>query len=256
MSIVTLLSDYGMDNSTVGLLKGVILSEAPQTILIDLTHQLPSQDLMTAQFELGKAYRAFPRGTVHLAVVDPGIASKARPVAFHAGDYFFVGPDNGLFETVLQQEVVEEAVILEPSPRPGTLGVFHGRDCYAPAAAHLSLGKPLLDLGQRIDPQSLKRLEEYAPQRELDHLVGWVQRVDPFGNLITNVPNAWVLIEEHWRVRLAGHTLLFTPHKAVPESRLQVRLGSIGFMEIAFEGESASSHLKVGTRCKVECFKD
>ncbi len=255
MPIITLLSDYGIDNSTVGLLKGVILSGALQTILVDLTHQLPSQDLMTAQFELGRAYRSFPKGTVHLAVVDPGISSKARPVAFQAGDYFFVGPDNGLFETVLRQEVVYKAVVLEPSPRPETLGVFHGRDCYAPAAAHLSLGKSLQDLGQFIDSLSLKRLEKYAPQQESGHLVGWVQRVDPFGNLITNVPNAWVLVEEHWRIRLAGHTLLFDPGKIYPESRLQVRLGSMGFMEIAFEGESASDHLKAGTGCKVECFK-
>ena len=256
MSIVTLLSDYGIDNSTVGLLKGVILSGAPQTILIDLTHQLPAQDLMTAQFELGKAYRAFPKGTVHLAVVDPGISSKARPIALQAGDYFFVGPDNGLFETVLQQEVVQEVVVLKSLTLPGMLSVFHGRDSYAPAAAHLSLRKPLRDLGQAIDPQSLKRIEKYAPQQESDHLVGWVQRVDPFGNLITNVPNAWVLVGENWRVRLAGHTLLFDPRKLDPEGRLQVRLGSMGFMEIAFEGESASDHLKVGTGCKVECFKD
>jgi S-adenosyl-L-methionine hydrolase (adenosine-forming) len=254
MTIVTLLSDYGTDNSTVGLLKGFILSAAPETNLVDLTHQVPSQDLLVAQFELGRAYRAFPKGTVHLAIVNPGISSKARPIVFQAGDYFFVGPDNGLFEAVLEQEVIQAAISLKPLPLPGMSGVFHGRDCYAPAAAHLSLGKSLHDLGQPVDPQSLKRLEKHA-QQESGHLVGWVQRVDPFGNLITNIPNAWVLASERWRVRLAGHTLLFDPHKPNLESRLQVRLGGIGAMEIAFEGESASEHLKVGTGCKVEFFK-
>jgi S-adenosyl-L-methionine hydrolase (adenosine-forming) len=254
MTIVTLLSDYGIDNSTVGLLKGIILSAAPETILVDLTHQVPSQDLLVAQFELGRAYRAFPKGTVHLAIVDPGISSKARPIAFQAGDYFFVGPDNGLFEAVLEQEAVQAVIGLKPLPLPGVSGVFHGRDCYAPAAAHLSLGKSLHDLGQAIDPQSLKHLEKHA-QQESGHLVGWVQRVDPFGNLITNVPNAWVLNNGNWRVRLAGHTLFFDTHKLDPGPKLQVRLGSIGFMEIAFERESASEHLKVGIGCKVEFFK-
>ncbi|MGA7953750.1 MAG: SAM-dependent chlorinase/fluorinase [Gloeobacterales cyanobacterium] len=254
MTIVTLLSDYGIDNSTVGVLKGFILSAAPETTLVDLSHQLPSQDLLIAQFELGRAYRAFPKGTVHLAIVDPGIASKARPIAFQAGDYFFVGPDNGLFETVLEQEAIQAVISLKPLPLSEMSGVFHGRDCYAPAAAHLSLGKSLHDLGQAIDSQSLKRLDKHA-QQESGHLVGWVQRIDPFGNLITNVPNAWVLAEEMWRVRLPGHTLLFDPHKPDPEHKLQVRPGSIGFMEIAFEGESASEHLKVRTGCKVEFFK-
>lgn len=252
MTIVTFLSDYGTDNSTVGLLKGIILSVAPESTLVDLTHQIPSQDLLIAQFELGRAYRAFPKGTIHLAIVDPGISSKARPIALQAGDYFFVGPDNGLFETVLEQEVIQTVISLKPLPEMS--GVFHGRDCYAPATAHLSLGKSLHDLGPPIAPQSLKRLEKHA-QQESGHLVGWVQRVDPFGNLITNVPNAWVLTGETWRVRLSGHTLLFDPHKPDFESRLQVRLGGIGFMEVAFEDESASEHLKVGTGCKVEFFK-
>ncbi len=252
MTIVTLLSDYGTDNSTVGLLKGIILSAAPETTLVDLTHQVPSQDLLVAQFELGRAYRAFPKGTIHLAIVDPGISSKARPIAFQARDYLFVGPDNGLFEAVLEQEVIQRVISLKLLPEMS--GVFHGRDCYAPAAAHLSLGKSLHDLGQPVDPQSLKRLEKHA-QQESGHLVGWIQRIDHFGNLITNVPNAWVLAGERWRVRLAGHTLFFDTHKTDPEPKLQVRPGSIGVMEIAFEGESASEHLKVGTGCKVEFFK-
>lgn len=258
MAIVTLLSDYGLDNSTVGLLKGIILSLAPQTVLVDLTHQLVPLDLAAGQFELDRAYRAFPRDTIHLAIVAPGLARSSQPVAFRAGDYWFVGPNNGLFSPILGRETVHEVVLLNPSV-PCALGqlvsqgTFQGRDCYAPATGLLSAGRPLAELGSVLDPTQLQQLPGRPLQRIGDRMVATVQRVDHFGNLVTNLPAEWIL-NQVWRVRLAGHTVVFNPDQMAVGQQLRVRIGGHGFVELIFDGGQANVKLGCGVGQKVELF--
>lgn len=258
MTIVTLLSDYGTDNTTAGLLKGIILSLAPQTTLVDLGHRLPPQDVSAAQFELDRAYCAFPKGTIHMAIIDPGIGSKGRPIALETENYFFVGPDNGLFTPMLERETVIQAVLLYPAvpknlDRLSPIGVFRGRDYYAPAAGLLSAGEPLSRLGEPLDTATLQKISPRQPSRETDRVIGAIQRVDPFGNLVTNIPSSWA-DQRRWRVRIAGHTLAYDPATPDISALLRIQAGGHGYIEIVFAGGSATQRITAGVGQRIELF--
>ena len=155
--IITLLTDFGLSDVYVGVMKGTIAQINPQLKVIDITHQIPSQNIAAARFCLMTAFAYFPPGTVHVAVVDPGVGSKRRPVAIKCANCFLVGPDNGLFSGVLSRESARSSVELTNSqywrtPQPSS--TFHGRDIFAAAGAHLANGVALEDLGEAIDPAS------------------------------------------------------------------------------------------------------
>ncbi|MBC8122172.1 MAG: SAM-dependent chlorinase/fluorinase [Gemmatimonadaceae bacterium] len=244
--VITLLSDYGLDNSSVGVIKGILLKSCPGATLIDLTHQVSPRDLMAARFELMTAYQNFPSATVHLSIVNPVTASGSRAVAFRTRDYFFVGPDNGLFDGVLDIEPAIEAVELRTPPVLNR--VFRGRDIFAPAAAKLASSQTLSDVGQPIDPQSLVRFAMDLARRKQEIIHGQIQRVDHFGNLITNIPNEWV-IEHPWEVRIAGrhfHFSIQTCDLKEGDGKLKAQVASHGFVQVVFEGDNCSRRLGVG----------
>ncbi|UFP94702.1 SAM hydrolase/SAM-dependent halogenase family protein [Gloeobacter morelensis] len=245
MPVITLLSDYGLENSTVGTIKGMLLKLCPQATLIDLTHQIRPQDLLSGRFELMTAYRSFPESTVHLAIVDPGAAMGQRAVAFRTAAYSFVGPDNGLFDGVLDIEPALEAVELSlPTSSSGRL--FRGRDVFAPAAAALALDKPLAHLGRAIDPQSLARFEVDLANRRADSIHGQIQKVDHFGNLVTNIPGEWV-VEQPWEIRIGGHRFNFSIDSCeIAAGKLQAQIASHGFVQLMFEGGDCARRLGVG----------
>ncbi|MCX7855393.1 MAG: SAM-dependent chlorinase/fluorinase [Anaerolineae bacterium] len=187
MPVITLLTDFGTEDEYVGVMKGVILSIAPEVRLVDLSHQIPPQDVRRAAFLLCSAVPYFPPDTVHLAVVDPGVGTQRRPLAVRTPAGTFIGPDNGLFSWVLAEIPEWTAVeIREPAYRlPRVSSTFHGRDIFAPAAAHLAAGLPLERLGPRVeDPVLLSppRLEICAGVLE-----GEVLYADRFGNLVTSI---------------------------------------------------------------------
>ncbi len=187
MPILTLLTDFGTEDEYVGVMKGVILSIAPDVRLVDLSHRIPPQDVRRAAFLLSNAVPYFPPDTVHLAVVDPGVGTERRALAIRTPAGAFVGPDNGLFSWVLAEVPEWTAVeIREPAYRlPRVSFTFHGRDIFAPAAAHLAAGIPLDRLGPRVtDPVLLPppRLEIGAGVLE-----GEVLSADRFGNLTTSI---------------------------------------------------------------------
>lgn len=187
-SPIALLTDFGTRDGYLGIMRGVILGIAPASPVVDLTHEIPAQDVDTGAWVLSTAWRYFPRGTIFLAVVDPGVGSARRAIALRAGERLFVGPDNGLFSLVTAQAPAEEAVSLD-NPRyqlPRPSATFHGRDIFAPAAAHLAAGVPLAALGGALAPESLVTLALPTPRRDGDALVGHVLHVDVFGNLITD----------------------------------------------------------------------
>ncbi|NMC19160.1 MAG: SAM-dependent chlorinase/fluorinase [Thermogutta sp.] len=187
MKIITLLTDFGSKSHYAAVMKGVMLSLNPAAQLVDITHEVPPQDVFRGAWLLGEAAPYFPAGTIHLAVVDPGVGTDRACTAARLGDQFFVAPDNGLLGIVARRLPLLEAVRLEqPNYRRAVVSnTFHGRDIMAPAAAHLSLGVTLRELGPRIE--ALRPLPFPQVERGDDYIEGCVIWVDDFGNLVTNI---------------------------------------------------------------------
>jgi S-adenosylmethionine hydrolase len=192
--VVTLTTDFGMEDGNVGVMKGVILGLNPDVSIVDLSHDIPPQGLAHAAYVLRRAYAHFPPGTIHVVVVDPGVGTERRAIALHAGSALFVAPDNGVLTYVLSDLGSEGRwphIVHLTEPQywlPQVSSVFHGRDIFAPVAGHLSLGLPIDDLGPPIDdPVTLPppRLQHSAGQ-----VGGQIMHVDHFGNLLTNIPGS------------------------------------------------------------------
>jgi len=237
-AIITLLTDFGVQDAYVACLKGVILGLNPAAALIDLTHAVPPQDRRRGALILAGAAPYFPPGTIHLAVVDPGVGSGRRGLAAHCRGQFWVGPDNGLFHLAWSQDPDLEIVSLE-NPRffrPQVAATFHGRDIFAPVAAHLSLGVRLGQFGPAItDPVSLGFPEPtFGPAA----IHGEVIYVDRFGNLVSNVRaaalNSWAkgqgLHFQVGRIQISG---LARTYNDVAPGEFLALAGSHGYLEIA-----------------------
>jgi len=191
MKLIVLLTDFGWKDGYAGILKGVIWSIAPGTQISDLTHEIAPQDIRQGALALGRAIPYFPAGTIFLAVVDPGVGTKRRPIAARIGDLYYVAPDNGLITLPLQNaarkgQAVEVVHLIRPQFwLPVVSSVFHGRDIFAPAAAYLANGTPLAEMGERIqDPVEL----DFPDPIRIKH--GWrgeILHIDSFGNLGTNL---------------------------------------------------------------------
>jgi len=239
---ITLLTDFGLRDSYVGILKGVIIGLSPDVKIVDLTHEIPPQDVRAASFCLAAAYPYFPRGTIHVAVVDPGVGTQRRAVAVALEGAVLVGPDNGVFTGVLQKQAVKVAGALTRtefwlSKNPGP--TFHGRDIFATAAAYLASGIPLFRLGTPIDPATLVRLKLSPWTGTARGLSGFVQYVDAFGNLVTNIPGE--LVEgKRWRIQAANQEIPSgRTYGEVSPGALVALVGSHGFVEIAANSGNA-----------------
>jgi S-adenosylmethionine hydrolase len=247
-SVITLLSDFGLDDVYVGILKGAIARVNPQLAIIDLTHQIPPQNRLAARFCLLNAYAYFPAGTVHVAVVDPGVGSARRGVAIAFAGGYLVGPDNGIFSGILARSPAVAAVELSNpdywhTPNPST--TFHGRDIFAPVGAHLASGVPLEQLGRNLDPASLVSLSLPTPQRRDREFCGRIQYIDYFGNLITTIPGAWVL-HKLWSVKIGDRLIPSgNTYSDVAKGELVAIVGSHGWVEVAANCASARSLLQI-----------
>jgi S-adenosylmethionine hydrolase len=184
--IITLLTDFGLEDSYVASMKGVILEICPDARLVDISHLVPPQDVRTGAFLLASVYHDFPSGTVHLAVIDPGVGTDRRGLVIKMNRGFLVGPDNGLFSLVLREESGWDAYRLERPAywRAAVSKTFHGRDIFAPAAAHLAMGIPAPALGSPCTPQMTSWAEALETSEEIQ---GEVIHIDHFGNAVTNV---------------------------------------------------------------------
>jgi S-adenosylmethionine hydrolase len=192
--VIALMTDFGLGDGDVGVMKGVIAGITPQAHLIDITHDVAPQNVPSAAWILASAYPYFPAGTVFVCVIDPGVGSSRGAIAVNAGKWFFVGPDNGLFSYVLQDQPVHAAHLLtnRAYQLPHVSSTFHGRDIFAPAGAYLAQGVPIGELGPSLDPAGLHRIDIAPPARIGKEVEARVIHVDRFGNLITNVPLALV----------------------------------------------------------------
>lgn len=246
--VLTLLSDFGWQDAYVGVMKGAIAHINPRLNVIDLTHQIPPQNIAAGRFCLMSAYPYFPPDTVHVAVVDPGVGSQRRGVAIQLATGCLVGPDNGLLSGVLESSTPLAAVELSNpdywrSPTPSS--TFHGRDIFAPVGAHLASGVPLKNLGERIDPNSLIHLPIHKHKQTAAGIAGHIQYIDTFGNLVTNIPAAAVE-GKAWMVRVGD---LNIPSGDTYSSRnkgeIVALVGSHGWVEIAVNSGSAQSQLQI-----------
>jgi len=253
--LLTLISDFGDRDVYVGVMKGAIAKVNSELTVVDLTHQIPPHNIAAARFCLMNAYPYFPAGTVHVAVVDPGVGSNRRAVAVELADGCLVGPDNGLFSGVLSQQKATACVELTNpdywrTPKPSA--TFHGRDIFAPVGAHLATGVPLKQLGRVIDPASLVQLAIPNCTQTDVGVAGCVQYIDHFGNLITNIPGTYV--QGNWFVAVPGLSIPGRQTYSDIQTGSPIALvGSHGWVEIAVNSGSAQTQLQLdwGTEVQV-----
>ncbi|MDF5711175.1 MAG: SAM-dependent chlorinase/fluorinase [Nostoc sp. S4] len=246
--VVTLLSDFGDRDVYVGVIKGVIAQINSQITVVDLTHKIPPQDIAAARFSLMNAYPYFPVGTVHVAVVDPGVGSKRRAIAVEFAQGFLVGPDNGIFSGVLSQSpaiAVVELTNLNYWRTAQPSKTFHGRDIFAPVGANLASGVPLNQLGQEIDKASLVKLDIEECKQTTTGVVGCIQYIDRFGNLVSNIPGSYVE-GKTWCVQAAGLSIPgCETYSNVKLGEAIALVGSHGWVEIAINSGNAHSQLQL-----------
>jgi S-adenosylmethionine hydrolase len=252
--IITLTTDFGERDPYVAMMKGVILSLNPAARIVDITHQISAGKIYEGSTIIEQTYPYFPSGTVHVGVVDPGVGGKRRPIAVVADNHFFIGPDNGLFWPIIEvRQDVDVIHLRDKTYWMDTISsTFHGRDIFAPVAAHVSRGIDPFLLGDKIDNPIA--LTYPLPQKENDVLMGEVIRVDHFGNLITNITREGLgeFRGSKSCVITIGSVVmkeLRTAYNEVSEGEPLALIGSSNLLEIAVNRGRAISDL--GTECGV-----
>ncbi len=245
--IVTLLTDFGTDDPFVGIMKGVMAGICRRLQFIDLTHAVPPQNISRASFLLSTSFAMFPHGTIHLAIVDPGVGGSRRAVAIRIREGFLIGPDNGLFSGVLVHSPALEVRELSESKFWRTRtpsATFHGRDIFAPAAAHLAAGTAFQRIGREIDATSLVCLPQPGWHAIEDGAAGVIQDIDRFGNCITSIPASCVPASGSWSMQTGPTTVpgVATYAAAAPETLIAL-VGSHGFVELAAANGHAAKQI-------------
>ena len=231
-------------------MKGIIAGIAPHARLIDISHNIAPHDVMEAAFVLQGAAPYFPPNTVHMAVVDPGVGSDRKPIALRRRDHWFVGPDNGLFSLILNGEVPDAMVVLDKPAfwrTPTMSRTFHGRDIFAPVAAHLAAGRKLSELGSPLE--SLTPLYWALPIADKQGVQGWVVHVDRFGNCITNIDRSSIDTDLYSKIKCyVGTTILeaiSTHYASAPAGEPLMLFDSHDLLEIAVNSGNASELLSI-----------
>ncbi|MCO4099706.1 MAG: SAM-dependent chlorinase/fluorinase [Gemmatimonas sp.] len=235
---ITLLTDFGTADGYVAELKGVLVSLAPGAPLVDLSHDIPPQDIAMARLTVARYWRRFPVGTVHVVVVDPGVGTTRAAIAIASEGRLLVGPDNGVLSPALFS--IDARVVQLPIDDTAS-ATFHGRDVFAPVAARLACGAPLEQIGEPY--AGAVRLRTPPPRRDAHGLLhGEVLTLDRFGNIITNLMTRDV----SGMVKICGRAarLVRTYGEASP-GELVALVGSSGFVEIAVREGSAAQLLGV-----------
>ncbi|HUJ85122.1 MAG TPA: SAM-dependent chlorinase/fluorinase [Candidatus Acidoferrales bacterium] len=256
--MITFTSDFGLKDPYVAEMKGVILTINPKAVLIDITHQIKKFNVRAAAFALASAVPYFPEGTVHLAVVDPGVGTDRRAIVIQTKKDCFVGPDNGVLVLACRNQIIQHIYNLT-NPKfmlPKVSGTFHGRDIFAPAAAYLDRGVMPADFGPEIDdPVTLKFAKVKISSGSL---IGEVLDVDGFGNIITNITERDVAHMEGktLSLELASAKLEIPLGKTYASTKPKeplLLIGSHGFLELALNQASAAEKFrkKVGDKIKV-----
>jgi len=244
--IITLLTDFGTKDGYIGAVKGVIKRINPQAEIVDITHDVDSYDVLGAAFALNNFHRYFPKGTIHLTVVDPGVGSLRQPILIRTKDFFFVGPDNGIFSFIYQGEDLTDIIVI--SNRKYFLAelssTFHARDIFAPVAAYLSLGIETGEFGSAA--KECMKLIIPQPESKGKSLQGEIIHIDRFGNLITNVTAGLLKKKKNAEIVVGKRRIkgISRSYFEIKEKRLGALIGSSGFLELAVNQGSAQKLLK------------
>ncbi|MCX7816334.1 MAG: SAM-dependent chlorinase/fluorinase [Syntrophales bacterium] len=243
--IVTLITDFGTKDPFVGQMKGVMLSINPRIVIVDVTHQIPPFDVRKAAFVVSESFGYFPRGTIHVAVVDPGVGSARRPIIVAAQGHLFVGPDNGIFSLIIDADDNYKVIKIENVkfffPERGS--TFHARDVFAPVAAWLAKGIPVEDFGPPVaDPVTLNI---DIPLILSNSIKGRVVYIDRFGNCITNIHKRMLPREDmstQWEVLWRNRTVELVSHyEAASKGDIFALFNSSGYLELfVFMGNCAA----------------
>lgn len=255
--IITLTTDFGQAGSYAGAVKGVLLGINPKIKIVEITHEISPFNILEGALLLNSFYQFFPRGTIHLVVVDPGVGGKRKGILVRTDNYFFVGPDNGVLSFIYDREKVREMINLTNSEyflgKPSS--TFHARDIFAPVSAYLSLGVKLGEFGSPT--QGCYKFKLPDPVYRKDYLMGEIIYIDRFGNLITSISSE--LIQERKRVQISiknkkiNHLSQY--YEEEKEGKLLALIGSSNFLEIAVNQGNAQKLLKAETGDKVEIEK-
>lgn len=250
---IVLMTDFGNSGNYVGTIKGVLAKIAPDTPVLDLTHDIPPFDILEGALTLYQSYQFFPENSIFVVVVDPGVGSPRKPILAKTNHYTFIAPDNGLLTWVLAYE--QEAVLFHlDNPKyhlPLVSGTFHGRDIFAPVAAHRSNGVDILKLGSPLD--DYRKLKECFPVTQGKQISGKVIVIDRFGNAVTNIHRQWVqstFPKGKFSLSLKGKRR--KPLKKLSHhygegkiGEIMMLFGSSNFLEISVNQGSAAEKLKI-----------
>ncbi len=256
MPIITLLTDFGLADEYVAVMKGVILSILPEAVIVDISHEIAPQDIPQAAHMLTAAYPYFEPGTIHIVVVDPGVGTDRRILCAEVGRHRFLAPDNGVLSLLISQNTAIDIYQVENREywRDSISQTFHGRDIFAPVAAHLAKGLATDMLGRNLTAAEITCLTDLKPRKSKHgKWIGRIVSIDRFGNLITNIP-ANLLADsqseyevEQIRVEVSGQIIKGSglPYSYQPDGKAKVLVNSRGYFEIAVKQDSAASLLKV-----------
>jgi len=241
LPIITLTSDFGTSDYYVGSMKGVILSINPNVNIVDISHQIKPYDIIGCSYFLNSFYKYYPPNTINVVVVDPGVGGGRKPLLIKADQYFFIGPDNGIFSAVLENtNHVEIYHLTNPHYFSKFVSsTFHGRDIFAPVSAYLSLNTPVAELGEKIE--NIKIINNIKPKVSNSKIVGKIIYEDRFGNLITNIKGD--LIKNIGKIVIGEFEIdvINNNYSNVAKGELLAIIGSSGYLEISANMDAASS---------------
>lgn len=253
--LITLLSDFGLQDHFIATMKGVILTINPEVSILDITHDISRHDVLDAGFKLYQSFRYFPKRTVFLCVVDPGVGTNRRVLICSDGEYYYIAPDNGLLSFIFKEKPDIEVynVLYDHYYLPDISNTFHGRDVFAPLAAHLSKGLIPSEAGEKILDYKKIMIPEPTKERE-DIISGVIIGFDIFGNGTTNIKNESV--KEDFGAKIMSH-IIQKPSKSYEEGetdKLSIIKGSSGFLELFVKNKNAKNafNLKRGMRIAIK----
>lgn len=239
--IVTLTTDFGQADEYVASVKAVILSINPAATVVDITHAVPSHDVLHGAYVLSTAWPHFPLGSVHIAVVDPGVGSNRKAIGVTSNSHYFVGPDNGILSLAAPEDCVVRELTNECLHLETVSSTFHARDIFGPVAAHLSLGIPFQTVGPTVD--TINRLPVPPPSLASDNSVqGTIIHIDKFGNAITNIRHDNVSSDEI-TISIGREVILGISPSYATATKLLAIWGSSGRLEISMRNGNAADAL-------------
>ena len=251
--IITLTTDFGTSDNYVGIVKGIILRLNKSANLIDINHRIPPFNIAAARYQLETSYKAFPSGTIHLAVIDPGVGGNRKAIALKTADYYFLGPDNGLFAFLNKREIKECVVLNNPKYCSKDISnTFHARDVFAPVAGYLSLGIDIIEFGKRI--KGIKRSANKDYSRTSRGLIGRLIYIDRFGNLVSSLKEKIIRQSNGTIVYLNGVRIgpIRKTFSNVKPGRPVVYINSFGYLEIGINKGSAAENFGVNYDTETE----